>query len=133
MLLIDAGCEYQFLRQSDITPHFSCWIKVLAGPARTLFGCAGSSVEGDSIQLKPGIRFEEVHAAALADPGRGHEVAPNSSMEPQTDRDIISGGSYRKVFHAWREPLARQWMSHDVGLYRKNGQSREFLRPGDGP
>jgi Xaa-Pro aminopeptidase len=123
MLLIDAGCEYQFYA-SDITRTFPVGSKfstVQCDLYELVLNAQLAAIE----MIKPGVRFEEVHNKALrilVDGMRALKMLTGSADE------IVSSAAYRRFFmHG-----TSHWLGmdvHDVGHYRRNGESRA-LQPG---
>jgi len=123
LLLIDAGCEYQFYA-SDVTRTFPVGAKF--SPLQKSLYELVLAAQMKAIELiKPGIRFDDPHEAALrilVDGMRDLGLLHGSSEE------IISSGSYRRYYMH----RTSHWLGmdvHDVGLYRQGAQSRA-LEPG---
>jgi Xaa-Pro aminopeptidase len=123
LLLIDAGCEYQFYA-SDVTRTFPVGAKF--SPLQKSLYEIVLAAQMKAIELiKPGIRFDDPHEAALrilVDGMRELALLKGSSDE------IIASGSYRRYYMH----RTSHWLGmdvHDVGLYRQGAQSR-VLEPG---
>ena len=123
LLLIDAGCEYQFYA-SDVTRTFPVGAKF--SPLQKSLYEIVLAAQMKAIELiKPGIRFDDPHEAALrilVDGMRELGLLKGSSDE------IIASGSYRRYYMH----RTSHWLGmdvHDVGLYRQGAQSR-VLEPG---
>ncbi len=123
LLLIDAGCEYQFYA-SDITRTFPVASK-FSRTQRSLYEIVLAAQIKAVEVIKPGVRFDEPHAAALrilVDGMRDLGLLRGSSEE------IISSGAYRRYYMH----RTSHWLGmdvHDVGSYRQGGESR-VLEPG---
>ncbi len=123
LLLIDAGCEYQFYA-SDITRTFPVGAKF--SPLQKSLYELVLAAQMKAIELiKPGIRFDDPHNAALrilVDGMRDLGLLHGSAEE------IISKGLYRRYYMH----RTSHWLGmdvHDVGIYRQGEQSR-VLKPG---
>ena len=123
LLLIDAGCEYQFYA-SDVTRTFPVGAK-FTPLQKSLYEMVLAAQMKAIEVIKPGIRFDDPHEAALrilVDGMRDLGLLHGSAEE------IISGGSYRRYYMH----RTSHWLGmdvHDVGIYRQGAQSR-VLEPG---
>src|SRR5271163_2171288 len=123
LLLIDAGCEYQFYA-SDVTRTFPVGAKFSA-LQKSLYEIVLAAQLKAIEMIKPGIRFDDPHDAALrilVDGMRDVGLLKGSADE------IIASGSYRRYYMH----RTSHWLGmdvHDVGLYRVDGASR-VLEPG---
>ena len=123
LLLIDAGCEYQFYA-SDVTRTFPVGAK-FSLLQKSLYEIVLAAQMKAIEVIKPGIRFDDPHHAALrilVDGMRGLGLLHGSAEE------IISSGSYRRYYMH----RTSHWLGmdvHDVGVYRQGEQSR-VLEPG---
>jgi Xaa-Pro aminopeptidase len=123
LLLIDAGCEYQFYA-SDVTRTFPVGAK-FSPLQKSLYEIVLAAQMKAIEVIKPGIRFDEPHGAALrilVDGMRDLGLLHGSAEE------IISSGSYRRYYMH----RTSHWLGmdvHDVGIYRQGEQSR-VLEPG---
>ncbi len=123
LLLIDAGCEYQFYA-SDITRTFPVGAK-FSPLQKSLYEMVLAAQMKAIEAIKPGIRFDDPHNAALrilVDGMRDLGLLHGSAEE------IISKGLYRRYYMH----RTSHWLGmdvHDVGIYRQGEQSR-VLEPG---
>jgi Xaa-Pro aminopeptidase len=123
LLLIDAGCEYQFYA-SDVTRTFPVGSKFSA-LQKSLYEIVLAAQMKAIEMIKPGIRFDDPHEAALrilVDGMREVGLLQGSAEE------IISSGSYRRYYMH----RTSHWLGmdvHDVGIYRQGAESRA-LEPG---
>jgi Xaa-Pro aminopeptidase len=123
LLLIDAGCEYQFYA-SDVTRTFPVASK-FTELQKSLYEIVLEAQLKAIETIKPGIRFDDPHDAALrilVDGMRDVGLLKGSAEE------IISGGTYRRYYMH----RTSHWLGmdvHDVGIYRQGAQSR-VLEPG---
>jgi Xaa-Pro aminopeptidase len=123
LLLIDAGCEYQFYA-SDVTRTFPVGAK-FSLLQKSLYEIVLAAQMKAIEVIKPGIRFDDPHHAALrilVDGMRDLGLLHGSAEE------IISSGSYRRYYMH----RTSHWLGmdvHDVGVYRQGEQSR-VLEPG---
>ncbi len=122
LLLIDAGCEYDFYA-SDITRTFPIGAR-FSPVQRDLYQLVlDAQLKGIEI-VKPGVSIDDVHEAALkvlVDGMRWLKMLEGSAEE------IIARGLYRR-FYMHR---TSHWLGmdvHDVGHYRKAGKPR-LLEP----
>ncbi|HEY6421184.1 MAG TPA: aminopeptidase P N-terminal domain-containing protein [Candidatus Binataceae bacterium] len=123
LLLIDAGCEYQFYA-SDITRTFAVASR-FSQLQRDLYEIVLDSQLQAIETVKPGARFDDPHQAALRVLAEGMRSV--GLLKGSAD-EIIEKGSYRR-FYMHR---TSHWLGmdvHDVGLYRVGGESRK-LEPG---
>ena len=123
LLLIDAGCEYQFYA-SDITRTFPIAAR-FSQLQRELYQIVLDSQLKAIDAVKPGARFDDPHDAALRVLAEG--MRSTGLLKGCAD-EIIEKGSYRR-FYMHR---TSHWLGmdvHDVGLYRVGGESRK-LEPG---
>jgi Xaa-Pro aminopeptidase len=123
LLLIDAGCEYQFYA-SDITRTFPVGARFNEFQ-RSLYAIVLEAQSKAIEKVMPGAHFDDPHDAALRVlvDGMRHLGLLKGSAE-----EIIEHASYRR-FYMHR---TSHWLGmdvHDVGLYRVNGESRK-LEPG---
>ncbi len=123
LLLIDAGCEYQFYA-SDVTRTFPVGAK-FSPLQKSLYEIVLAAQMKAIEIIKPGVRFDDPHDAALlilVDGMRDLGLLKGSAEE------IISSGSYRKYYMH----RTSHWLGmdvHDVGVYRQGALSRA-LEPG---
>ena len=123
LLLIDAGCEYQFYA-SDVTRTFPVGAK-FSPLQKSLYEIVLAAQMKAIEVIKPGVRFDDPHDAALrilVDGMRDLGLLKGSAEE------IISSGSYRKYYMH----RTSHWLGmdvHDVGVYRQGALSRA-LEPG---
>jgi len=123
LLLIDAGCEYQFYA-SDVTRTFPVGTRFTALQKQMYEIVLAAQLKAIEI-IKPGIKVDEPHEAALrvlVDGMRDLHLLPGSAEE------IIASASYRRYYMH----RTSHWLGmdvHDVGLYRHGGESR-VLEPG---
>ncbi|HXN85404.1 MAG TPA: aminopeptidase P N-terminal domain-containing protein [Candidatus Binataceae bacterium] len=123
LLLIDAGCEYQFYA-SDVTRTFPVGSK-FTPLQKSLYEIVLAAQMKAIEMIKPGIRFDDPHEAALrilVDGMREVGLLQGSAEE------IISSASYRRYYMH----RTSHWLGmdvHDVGIYRQGAESR-VLEPG---
>jgi len=123
LLLIDAGCEYQFYA-SDVTRTFPIGAK-FTPLQRSLYELVLTAQMKAIEMIKPGIRFDDPHDVALrilVDGMRDLGLLKGSSEE------IIASGSYRRYYMH----RTSHWLGmdvHDVGILRQGALSR-VLEPG---
>ena len=123
LLLIDAGCEYQFYA-SDVTRTFPVGSK-FTPLQKSLYEIVLAAQMKAIEMIKPGIRFDDPHEAALrilVDGMREIGLLQGSAEE------IISSASYRRYYMH----RTSHWLGmdvHDVGIYRQGAESR-VLEPG---
>jgi Xaa-Pro aminopeptidase len=123
LLLIDAGCEYDFYA-SDVTRTFPIGAK-FTERQRDLYQIVLEAQRCAIEVIKPGVRFDDPHEAAL-------KVLVDGMMSlgllKGSASDVIANADYRR-FYMHR---TSHWLGmdvHDVGLYRQAGESR-VLQPG---
>lgn len=118
MLLIDAGCEYDFYA-SDVTRTFPVGARF--NPAqRDLYSIVLEAQRRGIEAVKPGVRFDDVHEAALRVLVDG--MVAMGLLKGPVD-DAITSGAYRRYYMH----RTSHWLGmdvHDVGLYRVGGNSR---------
>jgi Xaa-Pro aminopeptidase len=120
LLLIDAGCEYQFYA-SDITRTFPVSAR-FTELQRDLYQIVLSAQLKAIETVKPGARFDDPHDAALRVLADGMR---SLGLLAGTTDEIIDKGDYRH-FYMHR---TSHWLGmdvHDVGLYRVGGESRRL-------
>jgi Xaa-Pro aminopeptidase len=123
LLLIDAGCEYRFYA-SDVTRTFPVGAK-FSPLQKSLYEIVLAAQMKAIEVIKPGVRFDDPHDAALrilVDGMRDLGLLRGSAEE------IISSGLYRRYYMH----RTSHWLGmdvHDVGVYRQGEQSR-VLEPG---
>jgi Xaa-Pro aminopeptidase len=118
LLLIDAGCEYDFYA-SDVTRTFPVGAR-FSPLQRDLYQIVLDSQLRAIDTIRPGVKFDEPHEAALRVlvEGMCHIGLLKGSPE-----EALKSGSYRRYFMH----RTSHWLGmdvHDVGLYRIAGQSR---------
>jgi Xaa-Pro aminopeptidase len=123
LLLIDAGCEYQFYA-SDVTRTFPIGAKFT--PLQRSFYELVLNAQLKAIEMiRPGVRVDDPHDVALrilVDGMRDLGLLKGSAEE------IIASGSYRRYYMH----RTSHWLGmdvHDVGIYRQGARSR-VLEPG---
>lgn len=118
LLLIDAGCEYDFYA-SDVTRTFPVGARF--SPAqRDLYSVVLEAQQRGIESVKPGVRFDEVHDAALRVLVQG---MIDLALIKGPLEDAIAAASYRRYYMH----RTSHWLGmdvHDVGLYRVGGGSR---------
>ncbi len=118
LLLIDAGCEYDFYA-SDVTRTFPVGARFNSAQ-RALYSVVLEAQRGGIESIKPGVRFDEVHEAALRVLVAG--MIDLGLVKGPLDAAVTSGAYGRYYMHRTSHWL---WMDvHDVGLYRVGGSSR---------
>jgi len=123
LLLIDAGCEYQFYA-SDITRTFPVGAR-FTPVQRDLYQLVLDAQQAGIEVVKPGAAIDDVHDASLKVLVEGMR---SLKMLKGSAEEIVTNGSYRR-FYMHR---TSHWLGmdvHDVGLYRKEGKPR-LLEPG---
>jgi Xaa-Pro aminopeptidase len=123
LLLIDAGCEYQFYA-SDITRTFPVGAR-FTPVQRDLYQLVLDAQQAGIEAVKPGASIDDVHDASLKVLVEGMR---SLKMLKGSAEEIVTSGSYRR-FYMHR---TSHWLGmdvHDVGLYRKDGKPR-LLEPG---
>jgi Xaa-Pro aminopeptidase len=118
LLLIDAGCEYDFYA-SDVTRTFPVGARF--NPLqRDLYSIVLEAQRRGIEAIKPGVRFDDVHEAALRVLIDG--MIRLALVKGPLD-DAIKTGVYRRYYMH----RTSHWLGmdvHDVGLYRVGGNSR---------
>jgi Xaa-Pro aminopeptidase len=118
LLLIDAGCEYDFYA-SDVTRTFPVGARF--NPAqRALYSVVLEAQRRGIESIKPGVRFDDVHEAALRVLVEG--MIDLGLVKGPID-DAIKSGAYRRYYMH----RTSHWLGmdvHDVGVYRVGGSSR---------
>lgn len=123
LLLIDAAAEYANYC-SDVTRTFPVGRRFTA-PQREIYDLVLTAQKEAIAMLKPGVKFDDVHAHAteiLVDGLRGFGLLSGDTKE------IIEKGDHRK-FYMHR---TSHWLGmdvHDVGKY-KLGEDSRILEPG---
>ncbi len=123
LLLIDAGCEYQFYA-SDVTRTFPIGAK-FSPLQKSLYEIVLAAQMKAIEMIKPGVRFDDPHDTALRILVEGMR---DLGLLHGSAEEIISSGSYRKYYMH----RTSHWLGmdvHDVGIYRQGVQSRA-LEPG---
>ncbi len=123
LLLIDAGCEYQFYA-SDITRTFPVGAR-FTPVQRDLYQLVLDAQQAGIEVVKPGASIDDVHEASLKVLVEGMR---SLKMLKGSAEEIVTSGSYRR-FYMHR---TSHWLGmdvHDVGNYRKDGKPR-LLEPG---
>jgi Xaa-Pro aminopeptidase len=123
LLLIDAGCEYNFYA-SDVTRTFPVGTR-FAPLQRDLYEVVLAAQLKAIETIRPGVKFDEPHEAALRVLVEGICGLGLLKTPPE---EAIKSASYRRYFMH----RTSHWLGmdvHDVGLYRVAGQSRT-LEPG---
>jgi len=123
LLLIDAGAEYGYYC-ADITRTYPIGAR-FTGPQRALFDVVLEAQTTAIDAIAPGVRIEEVHAAALRVLVRG-----------LLDQGLLVGPESESLEKELYKPFymhrTSHWLGmdvHDVGDYRVGGESRA-LEPG---
>jgi Xaa-Pro aminopeptidase len=118
LLLIDAGCEYDFYA-SDVTRTFPVGARF--NPAqRALYAVVLEAQRRGIESIKPGVLFDDVHEAALRVLVEG--LVDLGLVKGPVD-DAIATAAYRRYYMH----RTSHWLGmdvHDVGLYRVGGNSR---------
>ncbi len=118
LLLIDAGCEVDFYA-SDVTRTFPVGARF--NPAqRAMYSVVLEAQRRGIESIKPGVRFDDVHEAALRVLVEG--MIDLCLVKGPLD-DAIATASYRRYYMH----RTSHWLGmdvHDVGLYRVGGSSR---------
>jgi Xaa-Pro aminopeptidase len=123
LLLIDAGCEYDFYA-SDVTRTFPIGAK-FTERQRDLYQVVLEAQRSAIEVIKPGVRFDDPHEAALKILVEG---MMSLGLLKGSASEVIANADYRR-FYMHR---TSHWLGmdvHDVGLYRQGGESR-VLQPG---
>ncbi len=120
LVLVDAGAELDHYN-ADVTRTYPAG-GPYAGPARDVVAAVLAAQAAAIATVKPGARFDDVHQAAL------RSLVPSLidlgllSGDPEA---LIKGEAYRP-FYMHR---TSHWLGldvHDVGAYRKDGESRRL-------
>ena len=123
LLLIDAGCEYDFYA-SDVTRTFP--VATRFNPLqRDLYEIVLEAQQKGIDAIKPGVKFDEPHEAALRVLVEG---MCRLGLVKEPVEEALKSGSYRRYYMH----RTSHWLGmdvHDVGLYRVGGESRK-LEPG---
>src|SRR5579875_1233387 len=123
LLLLDAGCEYQFYA-SDITRTFP--VSGRFTPCqRDLYEIVLAAQRAAIETVRPGVTLEDVHRSALKELVEGMRAM--GLIKGETD-EILASGEYKR-FYMHR---TSHWLGmdvHDVGRYRIRGEPRK-LEPG---
>jgi Xaa-Pro aminopeptidase len=118
LLLIDAGCEYDFYA-SDVTRTFP--VRARFSPLqRELYSIVLEAQRRGIEAVRPGVRFDDVHDAALRVLVEG--MIRLGLVKGPLD-DALKTGTYRRYYMH----RSSHWLGmdvHDVGLYRVGGNSR---------
>jgi Xaa-Pro aminopeptidase len=118
LLLIDAGCEVDFYA-SDVTRTFPVGARF--NPAqRALYSVVLEAQRRGIESIKPGVRFDDVHEAALRVLVEG---LIDLGLVKGPLNDAIASAAYRRYYMH----RTSHWLGmdvHDVGLYRVGGGSR---------
>ncbi len=118
LLLIDAGCEVDFYA-SDVTRTFPVGARF--NPAqRALYSVVLEAQRRGIESIKPGVRFDDVHEAALRVLVEG---MIDLGLVKGPLNDAIATAAYRRYYMH----RTSHWLGmdvHDVGLYRVGGGSR---------
>ncbi|MGH8011631.1 MAG: aminopeptidase P N-terminal domain-containing protein [Candidatus Binataceae bacterium] len=123
LLLIDAGCEYDFYA-ADVTRTFPVADK-FDPLQRDLYEVVLEAQRRGFETIKRGARFDEVHDAALRVLVEG--MCELGLLQGTADEALAAGSFRRYYMHR-----TSHWLGmdvHDVGLYRRDGESRQ-LEPG---
>lgn len=118
LLLIDAGCEYDFYA-SDVTRTFPVGGR-FSPLQRDLYQIVLDAQLKAIETIRPGVRFDDPHEAALRILVEG---MCNIGLVKGSPEEVLKNGSYRRYFMH----RTSHWLGmdvHDVGLYRVGGQSR---------
>jgi len=118
LLLIDAGCEVDFYA-SDVTRTFPVGTR-FNPTQRALYSVVLEAQRRGIESIKPGVRFDDVHEAALRVLVEG--MIDLGLVKGPLD-DAIATASYRRYYMH----RTSHWLGmdvHDVGLYRVGGGSR---------
>jgi Xaa-Pro aminopeptidase len=118
LLLIDAGCEYDFYA-SDVTRTFPVGAR-FSPTQRALYSVVLDAQRRGIESIKPGVRFDDVHEAALRVLVEG--MIDLGLVKGPLD-DAIATAAYRRYYMH----RTSHWLGmdvHDVGLYRVGGSSR---------
>lgn len=123
LLLIDAGAEYDCYC-ADITRTFPVSAR-FEGRGRTLYEIVLAAQLAAIAMIRPGVRFDDVHQAAL-----------RVLVDGLLSVGLLSGDAAsiieKEEFKPFYMHRTSHWLGidvHDVGLYKIDGQSRT-LEPG---
>jgi len=118
LLLIDAGCEYDFYA-SDVTRTFPVGAR-FSEAQRALYSVVLEAQRRGIEAVRPGVRFDDVHEAALRVLVEG--MIDLGLIKGPLD-DALATSAYRRYYMH----RTSHWLGmdvHDVGLYRMGGSSR---------
>jgi Xaa-Pro aminopeptidase len=118
LLLIDAGCEYDFYA-SDVTRTFPVGTRFNSAQ-RAMYSVVLEAQRRGIESIKPGVRFDDVHEAALRVLVEGM-IALGLVKGPIDD--AIATASYRRYYMH----RTSHWLGmdvHDVGRYFHAGKAR---------
>ena len=118
LLLIDAGCEYEFYA-SDVTRTFPVGARFNAAQ-RALYSVVLEAQRRGIEAVRPGVHFDDVHDAALRVLVEG--MIDLGLIKGPVD-DALATAAYRRYYMH----RTSHWLGmdvHDVGLYRVSGSSR---------
>jgi Xaa-Pro aminopeptidase len=123
LLLIDAGCEWGYMA-SDITRTFPVNGR-FTGPQHDIYELVLRAQLAGIAAARPGARYEAIHEAARRVLAEGLVAL---GLLPRSVEDSLAMHHYREFYmHG-----TGHWLGmdvHDVGDYRRAGQSR-VLEPG---
>jgi Xaa-Pro aminopeptidase len=123
LLLIDAGCEYQFYA-SDVTRTFPIGTR-FTPLQRDLYELVLAAQLKGIDAVRPDVSFDEPHDAATRVLIEGMQ---RLGLIKESVDDALKSGSYRRYYMH----RTSHWLGmdvHDVGLYRIGGAARK-LEPG---
>jgi Xaa-Pro aminopeptidase len=123
LVLIDAGCEYEFYT-ADVTRTFPVNGR-FTGAQRDLYGVVLSAQEQAIQMTRPGVTIEDIHERTVDVLTRGMISLGLLSGPPE---ERIERGDYKR-FYMHR---TSHWLGmdvHDVGAYTEDGTPRA-LAPG---
>jgi Xaa-Pro aminopeptidase len=123
LLLIDAGCEFDFYA-SDITRTFPIGTR-FTPVQRDLYEIVLAAQLGSIATIRPGVRFDDPHNAAVDVLVEG---MCHLGLLTESPAEVREKGLFRRYFMH----RTSHWLGmdvHDVGLYRVGGDSRK-LEPG---
>ena len=118
LLLIDAGCEYEFYA-SDVTRTFPVGAR-FSEAQRALYSVVLEAQRRGIEAVRPGVHFDDVHDAALRVLVEG--MIDLALIKGPLD-DALATAAYRRYYMH----RTSHWLGmdvHDVGLYRTSGSSR---------
>jgi Xaa-Pro aminopeptidase len=118
LLLIDAGCEYDFYA-SDVTRTFPIGRR-FTQLQRDLYEIVLAAQRKSIEAVRPGVKFDDPHNAAVQVLVEG---MCNVGLLKGSVEEALKNGAYGR-FYMHR---TSHWLGmdvHDVGLYRVSGQSR---------